>query len=572
MSRALETSVDHLSLLAAAVRAFIESTSELSELLETVVRQVGQPLGAYCGVALLSDDGRQLRPVASWATDQTLAKLLHDRMVELGRDLGPSSLFTRVLYRPQSWMLSSDEMLALEPAVPPGARELISRLELHSVLHAPLRAQGRPVGLLSLVRYGKQAVPFGPEDVALAESLADHAAMAIQSSKLIAAERAARGAAELELARRRRAETALRKTEELLEAAPDAMVIVDAKGRIQLANGQAERLFGYRRDELLGQPVELLVPDRFRAAHPAHRSSYSADPRIRPMGNGLDLRAVRKDGTEFSAEISLSPMHDERGMLVTAAIRDVTDRKQLERKMLEASRLKSEFLANMSHELRTPLNAIIGFSELMHKGKAGPLSAPQTEYLGDVLASARHLLQLINDVLDLAKVESGKMEFRPEPTDLARVVNEIRDVLRGLFAAKRLTVEARIEVGSAVIDPARFKQILYNYLSNAIKFTGEHGRITIRIVPEGPHAFRLDVEDTGIGISPDAFGRLFVEFQQLDASSGKRYQGTGLGLALTRRIAEAHGGRVEVKSTPGLGSTFSAILPLQTAPESADGG
>jgi signal transduction histidine kinase len=233
--------------------------------------------------------------------------------------------------------------------------------------------------------------------------------------------------------------------------------------------------------------------------------------------------------------------------------------------MLEASRLKSEFLANMSHELRTPLNAIIGFTELMHKGKAGALSATQTEYLGDVLASARHLLQLINDVLDLAKVESGKMDFRPEETDLARLVGEIRDVLRGLFGAKRLQVTAQIDVPSAVIDAGRFKQILYNYLSNAIKFTGEGGRIAIRVVPEGPDMFRLDVEDTGIGIPAELFGKLFVEFQQLDASSAKKFQGTGLGLALTRRIAEAHGGRVEVKSTPGLGSTFSAILPRVTA-------
>ena len=147
--------------------------------------------------------------------------------------------------------------------------------------------------------------------------------------------------------------------------------------------------------------------------------------------------------------------------------------------MQEASRLKSEFLANMSHELRTPLNAIIGFAELMHRGKVGPVSAEHQEYLGDILTSSKHLLQLINDVLDLAKVESGKMEFRPEPVDLAKLAGEVRDILRGLAASKRLQVEIHVdpEVATVVVDPARVKQILYNYLSNAIKFTPEGGRI-----------------------------------------------------------------------------------------------
>ena len=191
--------------------------------------------------------------------------------------------------------------------------------------------------------------------------------------------------------------------------------------------------------------------------------------------------------------------------------------------MQEASRLKSEFLANMSHELRTPLNAIIGFAELMHRGKVGPVSAEHQEYLGDILTSSKHLLQLINDVLDLAKVESGKMEFRPESVDLAKLAREVCDILRGLAASRRLQVETHVdpEVATVVVDPARVKQILYNYLSNAIKFTPPGGRIAIRIVPEGPALFRIDVEDTGVGIAADDLGKLFVEFQQLDASAAE---------------------------------------------------
>jgi signal transduction histidine kinase len=233
------------------------------------------------------------------------------------------------------------------------------------------------------------------------------------------------------------------------------------------------------------------------------------------------------------------------------------------RRMQEANRLKSEFLANMSHELRTPLNAVIGFAALMHAGKTGPLADIHKEYIGDILNSSRHLLQLINDVLDLAKVESGRMELRVEDTDLARTVSEVRDIVRGLAAERsiRLAVELDAEVPRVRVDPRMLKQILYNYLSNAIKFTPDGGRVMLRVTPEAHDRFRIDVEDTGIGIKPEDMGRLFVEFQQLDQGTAKKYPGTGLGLALTKRIVEAQGGRVVVESIPGRGSTFSAILP-----------
>jgi protein-histidine pros-kinase len=355
----------------------------------------------------------------------------------------------------------------------------------------------------------------------------------------------------------------------ILEAAPDAMIIVGQDGKIILSNAQTEVLFGYKKSELLGQPIEILIPHRFRPNHPGHRNGYFSSPKTRPMGAGLDLYALRKDGTEFPAEISLSPMETPEGTFVTAAIRDTTERKRLleeqNRRMQEANRLKSEFLANMSHELRTPLNAIIGFSELMYNEKVGPVSAEHKEYLGDILTSARHLLQLINDVLDLTKVEAGKMEFRSEVMDLAKVTTEVKDILRGLAAQKRIRVEVQphSSLSKVILDSSKFKQVLYNYLSNAIKFTPENGQVIVRLNPEGNKLFRLEVEDNGIGIKPEDIHKLFIEFQQLDASAAKKYAGTGLGLALTKRIVEAQGGNVGVRSEVGKGSTFFAVFPRE---------
>jgi protein-histidine pros-kinase len=354
----------------------------------------------------------------------------------------------------------------------------------------------------------------------------------------------------------RQAENLERKFRSLLDAAPDAMLIVERGGQIVFANAHVGALFGYEPTELLGREIEILVPERFRAPHPEHRRGYARAPRPRPMGIGLDLYGRRRDGSEFPVEISLSPMEGEDGALTIAAIRDISERRRLEasrsevaelaaRQAQEANRLKSEFLANMSHELRTPLNAILGFARLMHDGKVGPVSADHKEYLADILTSSQHLLRLINDILDLAKVEAGRVEFYPEAVNTAALVHEVSDMLRGVALARRIAVETAVapELRTLWIDAAKLKQVLYNYLSNALKFTPEGGRVMVRIDACEIDSFRLEVEDSGEGIGSQDIDRLFVPFQQLDSGPSKRHQGTGLGLALTRRLVEAQGGR-----------------------------
>jgi signal transduction histidine kinase len=235
------------------------------------------------------------------------------------------------------------------------------------------------------------------------------------------------------------------------------------------------------------------------------------------------------------------------------------------RPMRQGNGSASDFLAHLSHDLRTPLNAIIGFAELMFKGKVGPVSDDHKECLGDILDSSRHLLQLFNDVVDIAKLESGNMEFRTEPTQPGRVVAEVRASLGGLAASKRIHIDTELDpfVAEVVLDPSKLRQVLYNYLSNALKFTPDEGRITIRVVHEASARFRIEVEDTGIGISRKDAHRLFVPFQQFDAGIAKKASGAGLGLALAKRIAEAQGGHVGMRSELGKGSTFWAVLPRE---------
>ncbi|HTR50370.1 MAG TPA: PAS domain S-box protein [Kofleriaceae bacterium] len=479
---------------------------------------------------------------------------------------------------------------------------------------------------------------------------------------------------------------------ELVDAAPDGLIVCDAHGTIRLVNAETERMFGYTRGELLGKSIDVLVPDHVRPRHAHHVASFVGSPRLRPMGSELDLRGRRKDGSEFPVEISLSPIEGDDGLLVTAGIRDVTERRRLEREhrrtnaylvsavdavqdaftlfdeqdrvvmvnsaarqllggpsgakivgrrfdevlrdalssgvfdfsnesrdaleqrwlayhrapsgMLEVrtgtgrylrvserktadhgtvstiaditedversaelrharelaeagSAAKSEFLSSMSHELRTPLNAILGFAQLLERDRKQPLTDRQLERLGHVLRGGEHLLRLIDDVLDLSRIEAGRIAISSAPVGVAEVLAEVTTTLEPM--AQRAQIQIAVtplppDLPRVLADRTRLSQILMNFGSNAIKYGKAGGHVTFR-AEQTATGVRVRVVDDGIGIPDDKREKVFEPFQRAGQEAGP-IEGTGIGLTISKRLAEMMRATIGFTSEVDRGSDF----------------
>jgi PAS domain S-box-containing protein len=362
-----------------------------------------------------------------------------------------------------------------------------------------------------------------------------------------------------------------------LDAAPDAMLIIDEAGIIRFVNQQVSALFGFARDEIIGQSIETLMPERFRTRHVGHRDHYVNSLRVRPMGAGLDLFGQRRDGTEFPVEISLSPIEDDGRTLVAAAIRDVTDRKHVEAELIvaretaEAARAladeareiadranqgKSRFLATASHDLRQPLQTLEFLNGALRRRATDHYAV---EALSQQQQAIGAMSRLLNALLDISKLESGAI--RPEPTDftVAAIFEELRMEFESIAANKGLRLEIETCQDAVHSDPSLVEQILRNLVSNAVKYTRE-GCVRLRCLHEAA-LVRIEVLDTGVGISPEHLPYIYDEFYQVGVPPNSSRDGYGLGLSIVQRLVKLLTLKLDVRSEVGRGSAFSLVLP-----------
>ncbi|MFO1418164.1 MAG: PAS domain S-box protein [Methylotetracoccus sp.] len=373
---------------------------------------------------------------------------------------------------------------------------------------------------------------------------------------------------------------------ELVDTNPIVQIVVNAEGSIEFINAQAEKCLGYGRQELIGQPVEVLVPASARPHHVQLRETFVREPTIRSMAAGRELEALRRDGSVMPAEIRLVPFKSSERNLILVTLFDLTERKQAESLRLsnealrvtnlslaEANRVKDEFVATMSHELRTPLTGVLNLAEALQEEVYGPLTEGQQRSVAMIESSGRHLLRLINDILDLAKIRAGKANLELETVRINDAGRNAVTCVQPVATQKDIHIEFQpaAQDPRAELDPLRFKQILINRLGNAVKFTEHGGRVGLEIaIDDAARIVACSVWDKGIGIASEDIDLLFKPFVQIDGKLARGYGGTGLGLSLVERLVALQGGSVQVSSQLGQGSRFVVELPLSPVTDASE--
>lgn len=374
----------------------------------------------------------------------------------------------------------------------------------------------------------------------------------------------------------------------LLDSAPDGIVIVNSEGRIEIVNRKTELLFGYERAELIGKPMEILMPERHRLHHVHHREDYANLPTSRPMGRGIKLLGSRKDGSEFAVDISLSPLETDTGRLITAAIRDISEQRQLEaaqERLLEelkitqaelrkAIQVRDDFMSIASHELKTPLTSLKLQSQLRKRQLAkGDSSIFTPDRLGRLFEADERqfdrIAHLVDDMLDSTRIQSGKLTMRLSRFDLCRLVEDLAGTEASQFGPDRERAQVQLELCPSALgdwDQYRIEQVVVNLLTNAMRY-GAGKPILLRVTATASSA-RIMVQDSGGGIAKINHDRIFQRFER--AVSTGDIVGLGLGLYIVKQIVEAHGGQIRVESELGMGATFIVDLPTSVAPTAID--
>jgi PAS domain S-box-containing protein len=351
--------------------------------------------------------------------------------------------------------------------------------------------------------------------------------------------------------------------ENLVENAGDAVISTDVADQILTWNRAAEVIFGYNKEEAIGQSLAILLP----VNRPGELEDIKNKVRLTGLLRNLEVRRKRKDGTIIEVALAISPIKDKGDNIIgfLQLAKDITEKKRYERRLRELDKMKSDFVSNVSHELRTPLTAIKGSVDNMLDGITGPLNEKQGRYLTRIKSNADRLTRLINNILDLSRIEAGRIDLRPANFSVVPLAKEVAEVLRTVAAEKLISLEVTSSNDGvdAWADRDKVTQVLMNLIGNAVKFTPEHGKVTVAVERDGNDWVQVSVADTGPGILPEEANKIFVKFYQIDQAANQKTKGTGLGLAISKALVEMHGGKIWVESEVGRGCTFSFTLPVQ---------